>query len=95
MKVRWLKDGTRSLRSVHAHIALDNPAAARRVVQHIRASIRHLQTFPRSGRIGQVPGTMELVVNNLPYIVVYRISGDSVEILRVFHAAMNWPPLLQ
>ena len=38
---------------------------------------------------------MKMVINNLPYIVVYRISGNTVEILRVFHAAMNWPPLLQ
>ena len=95
MRIRWLNSGTRSLRSVHAYIALDNPAAARRVVQHIRASVTRLRTFPRSGRIGQIPGTMELVVSNLPYIVVYRIADDAVEILRVFHTAMDWPPLLQ
>ena len=51
--------------------------------------------FPHSGRPGHIPGTRELVISKLPYIVVYRISGDTVEILRVFHAAMNWPPLLQ
>jgi toxin ParE1/3/4 len=95
VKVRWLKGASRSLRSVHARIALDNPDAARRVVQRIKSSVVRLETFPASGRIGQVPGTVELVINNLPYIVVYRIPGDSVEILRVFHAAMNWPPLLQ
>ncbi len=95
MKVRWLKGGTRSLRAVHARIALRNPAAAGRVVQRIRMSVDRLQAFPASGRTGQVPGTMELVITNLPYIVVYRISEETVDILRVFHTATDWPGLLQ
>lgn len=48
-----------------------------------------LLDFPESGRIGQVPGTRELVVTNLPYIVVYRVNGDTVEILRVMHMSMD------
>jgi toxin ParE1/3/4 len=95
VKVRWLNEGTRSLRVIHAHIALDHPAAARRVVQRIKASVEKLGTFPEAGRIGQVPGTMELVITHLPYLVVYRLSSGSVDILRVFHTATDWPGLLQ
>ncbi len=36
-----------------------------------------------------MPGTRELIVTNLPYIVLYRVSGDAVEILRVFHTAQD------
>ena len=74
MKVRWLKSGTRSLRAIHARIALDNPAAARRGAQRIKTSVARLKTFPASGRRGQVPGTMELVITNLPYVVFYRLT---------------------
>jgi toxin ParE1/3/4 len=95
VKIRWLNEGTRSLRVIHAHIALDNPAAARRVVQRIRTSVEKLETFPEAGRVGQVPGTMELVITQLPYIVVYRLSTETVDILRVFHTATDWPGLLQ
>ena len=95
MKVQWLKAATRSLRAVHARIALDNPAAARRVVQRIKMSVEKLETFPEAGRIGQVPGTMELVITGLPYIVVYRLASGSVDILRVFHTATDWPGVLQ
>lgn len=38
---------------------------------------------------------MELVITNLPYIVVYRRSAETVDILRVFHTATDWPRLLQ
>ena len=95
MKVRWLNEGARSLRSIHAHIALDNPAAARRVVQRIKLSVEKLGTFPEAGRVGQVAGTMELVITSLPYIVIYRLTPESVDILRVFHTATDWPGLLQ
>ena len=90
MKLRWLKAGTRSLRLVHAHIAMDNPVAAKRVVERIESSLERLAIFPESGRIGQVSGTREVVVPGLPYIVVYRVSAE-VEILRVFHAAQDYP----
>jgi toxin ParE1/3/4 len=89
VKVRWLKGGTRSLRAIHAHIALENPPAARRAVQRIKTSVSRLKTFPASGRNGQVPGTMALVITNVPYIVVYRLSTDTVEILRVIHTSTS------
>jgi len=91
VKVTWLNSGTRSLRTIHAHIALDNPAAARSIVQRIKASAIRLRTFPSSGRTGQVPGTMKLVITSLPHIVVYRLSNEAVEILRVFHTSQDWP----
>ena len=91
MKLRWLKAGTRSLRLVHARIAMDNPGAAKRVVERIESSVNNLASFPTSGRVGQILGTCELVVPGLPYIVVYRLSIEAVEILRVFHASQDYP----
>jgi toxin ParE1/3/4 len=87
VKVRWTRGATRSLRLVHARIVCDNPLAARRVVEQIQASVARLSSFPASGRGGHVPGTRELVVPGLPYVVVYRTSADAVEVLRVFHTS--------
>lgn len=93
MKVRWLKAGTRSLRLVHARIAYESPVAAKSVVERIRATVKPLGQFPQAGRQGHVTGTRELVVQGIPYVVVYRIAGEAVEILRVFHTARNWTEL--
>jgi len=95
MKVRWLKEGTRLLRRVHARIREENPAAALMVVDRIEQLVKRLATFPESGRVGHVPRTRELVVPGLPYLVVYRLTPDAVEILRVFHTARNWPELME
>jgi len=91
VKLRWLQFGSVSLRRHVEFIAHENPAAAAGVRRRIRSAVLRLLDFPESGRMGQVPGTRELVVANLPYIVVYRVTGDVVEILRVFHTASDWP----
>jgi toxin ParE1/3/4 len=49
---------------------------------------------PHMGRPGRVPGTRELVVTRTPYIVPYRVRGDTLEILRVYHGARRWPDTL-
>ena len=41
-----------------------------------------------------MPGTRELVVSGLPYLVVYRVQSDAVEIIRVLHLSMDWPAAL-
>ncbi len=90
MRVRWLKGASRSLRFIHARIAMDNPQAAKYVAHSIREATGRLLIFPDSGRVGQVAGTRELVIRQWPYIVVYRVVGGEVHILRVYHAATDW-----
>jgi hypothetical protein len=45
--------------------------------------------MPNRGRRGAEPGTRELVVAGLPYIVVYRVKDDAVEILLRGTASMR------
>jgi addiction module RelE/StbE family toxin len=71
------------------YIARDNPAAATRVVKSILAAVERLAEYPAMGHPGRVPGTRELIVSRTPYIIPYRVRGDVVELLRVFHAAVN------
>jgi toxin ParE1/3/4 len=69
---------------------MDNPQAAKYVAQGIREATGRLSMFPSSGRAGKLAGTRELVIPHWPYIVVYRIAAEEVQILRVFHAATDW-----
>jgi toxin ParE1/3/4 len=52
--------------------------------------VLRLCEFPQSGGAGRILGTRELVVSGLPYVVVYRVEDDTVEILRVAHTSMDW-----
>jgi len=71
--------------------AEDNPAAAGRFVQKILRAVDLPKQNPAMGRAGRVAGARELVVSETPYIIPYRVRGDAMEILRVFHAAGKWP----
>lgn len=94
MRVRWLRVALANLDAEAEYIAEDNPAAAERVVQKILRAVDLLKQNPAMGRAGRVAGTRELVVAETPYIIPYRVRGDTVEILRIFHAARKWPERL-
>lgn len=90
----WTKRAIRRLASIHDYIAKDNPAAAARVAELIVLSALRLQGFPLTGRPGRIEGTRELVIPGLPYIIPYRVIGDSVQILSVIHTSRMWPERL-
>ena len=73
------------------YIAQDNPRAAVHVGDEIERQVEMLIEFPNMGRIGRVEGTRELVISDTPYVVAYRVRGDSVIVLRVLHGARQWP----
>jgi toxin ParE1/3/4 len=54
-------------------------------------AIRSLKELPRRGRVGREEGTRELLFPPLPYIVVYRLRDQSIEVLRIHHAAQDRP----
>lgn len=91
MRVRWIRRALKNLDEEAAYIARDDPRAAARLVERIVASVERLADYPASGRPGRVPGTRELLVTDTPYLVPYRVRGETVEILRVFHGVRKWP----
>jgi len=94
LRVRWLRTALANVEAHAQYIARDDPAAARRVVAAIERSVALVALYPALGRPGRVEYTRELVVPGTPYIVPYRVRGQTVQILRVFHAARKWPPTL-
>ena len=75
MKVRYTPQAKSDLTEIFAHIAQDNPRAARGVITTIGQDIAHLADNPRWGRPGRVAGTRELVASEFPYVAAYRIAG--------------------
>jgi toxin ParE1/3/4 len=93
MRIVFLKSAIRDLEEISEYIRRDNATAARRVIRRIRESVRRLSRFPRSARSGSEPGTRELVVTGLPFVVVYRIveqpARPFVEVIAVMHGARS------
>jgi toxin ParE1/3/4 len=91
MRIIWRHAALNDLGSIREFIAQDNPAAAARVRAALRAAVDPLADYPNLGRAGRVAGTRELVVADLPYIIVYRVADDTVRILAVLHTSRQWP----
>jgi toxin ParE1/3/4 len=92
MNIVWSPEAIEDLISLRAYIAEESPAGARRVVLRVLHDIEYLlPDNPHMGRPGRVPGTRELVIPQTPYIVPYRVQGEVIQILRVYHGARRWP----
>ena len=85
-RLLWTEPARDDLREILRFIRQDNPVAARNVIRKIREKVERLAQFPLSGRT--VPelldtGFREVIVEN--YRVIYRLVGNTVEILTVVH----------
>ncbi|MDP3198033.1 type II toxin-antitoxin system RelE/ParE family toxin [Tabrizicola sp.] len=92
--VIWSRSALDDLKAQVAYIAAENPAAAQRVSDAIRAAASALSDIP-TGRPGRVTDAYEKLVTRLPYIIAYTISsspaGEVIAIVRVIHTARDWP----
>ena len=91
MKVIWTPKAAFDLNDAMNYIGEDSSAAATRVAGKIYKQVMQLAAMPHMGRIGEVPQTREMVFYPWPYIAVYKVVGDEVRILRIRHAAQQWP----
>ena len=91
MPIQWTQRARRQFLAIIDAVLEDNPSAAERVYDAIMDSVSRLVTFPEMGRRGRVLGTRELVIASQPYIVAYRIRGQTIHILAVLHGAQKWP----
>ena len=95
MTLIWSPESVHDLSALRAHIAEQDPAAAKRVTLHILYCVEYLLAEnPKLGAPGRVPGTRELVIPKTPYIVPYRVRASRIEIARVYHSFRRWPDRL-
>ena len=91
MRVRWTARAADDLAHIVDYIRKDNPAVALRVARTIYQDIAELRAYPRMGRIGLAENTRELIFSPWPYIAVYEVIGDHVQVMRIRHTAQDWP----
>ncbi|MDR2892804.1 MAG: type II toxin-antitoxin system RelE/ParE family toxin [Deltaproteobacteria bacterium] len=89
--IRWLPKAQENLNAELTRIAEEDEAAAKRIALIVKSRVESLEQFPESGRPGRIPGTRELVISGLPYLLPYRMRGKVIEILRFFHTAQKPP----
>ncbi|BEG75655.1 type II toxin-antitoxin system RelE/ParE family toxin [Achromobacter xylosoxidans] len=89
--VEWLSAARADLLAIVDYISDDNPDAAQRLKDDIETKAAQLPARPALYRPGRIAGTREMVVR-ANYIIVYAADALAVRILRILHAAQQWPP---
>ncbi|MCC4262703.1 type II toxin-antitoxin system RelE/ParE family toxin [Pseudomonas aestusnigri] len=83
-EVIWTEPAVQDLDSIAEYIALDNPAAARELVQEVFDKIERLGTFPQSGRVPpELPNSVYREVVVSPCRIFYREDEKRVLVLCV------------
>jgi len=88
--LEWKATAIADLLAIVDYISDDNPDAAQALIDEIEEKTSRLPDHPQMYRVGRVDGTREMVVRP-NYIVVYAEDASAVLILRVLHAAQQWP----
>lgn len=91
MRIRWAPAAAADLEHIKDYLDEHNPHLAQPTVRRLYATICSLRTLPRRGREGSEQNTRELICTPLPYIVVYRVTDESVQILHIKHTSQDWP----
>lgn len=93
MRLVWRPMALTDRESIMDYIARDNPIAAVELDDEIERKAEQARQRPTLYKPGRVRGTREIVVRP-NYVMVYRIEdeGGTLAVLRVLHAAQQWPP---
>ena len=93
MNIGFRDEAISDLEAIHAWIATDRAEVADKVIDQILRNLETMVLFPRLGRSGAVPETLEWITPGLPYIVVYQLDSarDHLIVLAVFHSAQDRP----
>lgn len=94
MRVNWLRLALQDLDDIESYLVEARLAAPEDVIVKIIRAVSLLREQPGIGRPGRVPGTKELVVPGLPYLVPYRVKDEIIQVLRVYHTSRKWPKRL-
>jgi toxin ParE1/3/4 len=90
MRVRWTVPAAEDLEGIKRYLDQRYPHFAEPTVRTIYQRICALKTAPYRGRPGHRSGTRELPITPLPYIVVYAVKHEAVEILHIYHGSQDW-----
>ncbi len=91
MKVRTSRDAEEDVQEVFDYIARESIQNANAVADRIFDAIDDLAESGRRGRRGAIEGTLERVVAHTGCVLIYRVEGNDVVILRVWRSARGAP----
>jgi toxin ParE1/3/4 len=89
MRIRWTPAAVADLEHISNYLKNHHPHYRQPTLRKLYEAIRSLKSSPHRGRLGREDGTRELLFPPLPYIAVYRLKEEHIEVLHIYHAAQD------
>jgi len=89
--IRWTAAAAADLQHINDYLKEHHPHYRQPTVRKLYNAIRSLKLSPNRGRPGREDGTREILFPPLPYVAVYRVKEETIEVLRICHGAQNRP----
>jgi toxin ParE1/3/4 len=87
LRLCYTRQARRDFLDIWLVIAAENPEAAERVYDRLEARVNSLTQFPELGAERRDIADTARVLIIRPYLILYRIFEDAVQIVRVLHRA--------
>ena len=89
-EIRWSHEAAQWLKEIYEYIAQDNPTAAGKVVSGIYEKAQLLSDFPELGyKYREEPEGEVRILLYGHYRIAYIITDGPIDILGVFHGALQ------
>jgi len=89
MRVQWSESAARDFTAAMGYLRAKSPSGARRVGERIMAAARLLEQFPEMAPVSRHRSLRQLAVPKTPYLMIYSVGEDVVEIRAVIHASQR------
>lgn len=89
MRIRWTPAAAADLRQIGNYLKEHHPKYRQPTMRKLYDTIRSLKQMPARGRPGTEKDTREILFPPMPYIAVYRMKDQTIEILRIYHTAQH------
>jgi toxin ParE1/3/4 len=89
MRIQWSNPARTDLQNIARYLEENSPSLLSSTIRDLYGTVRELKQFPYRGREGRKKGTRELVFTRLPFVAVYRVKNETIDVLRIWHGAQN------
>jgi len=92
-RVDWTEPAESDLQAIDDYWCGHSVERADQMLETIRKAGDFLAGLPKAGPALEKDDARKWSVGGTNYILIYRLAGDSVQILRVHHSQEDWPKL--
>lgn len=84
-----LPDAKREYDDAHDRYRLARKGLGTRFRAAVNTCISSIQRFPLAKSVVHSPDVRRAIVSGFPYLIIYRVAGDSIRIISIFHTSRD------